>query len=136
MVEGINNFTLASSSKFKDKETDTDKVPPIVLYNRPKQFVMASPNDGFAKQTPEDKPIMLDVNDKFVQSSDENEEPKQLLGNAYGNVGAKFNPKAVKSFGEEALKWGRRIWTGLEIYDTLDGYRERFTKDKDKEIES
>ena len=134
MVEGINNFNLASSSKFKDK--DTDDVPPIVLYNRrPKQFVMASPNDGFDKQTPEDKPLMLNVNDKFVLSSDENGEPKQLLGNSYGNIGAKFNPKAVKNFGEEALKWGKRIWVGLEIYDTLDGYRERFTKDKGKDID-
>ncbi len=131
MVEGVNNFSLASNSKFKDK--DTDNVPPIVLYNRPKQFVMSSPKDGFAKQTPEDKPLMLDLNDKVILSSDENEEPKQLLGNSYGNIGAKFNPKAVKNFGEEALKWGKRIWTGLEIYDTLDGYRERLTKDKDIE---
>ena len=128
MVEGINNFYLASSSKFKDK--DTDDVPPIVLYNRPKQFVMASPQDGFSKQIPEDKPIILNVNDRFILFSDENSEPKLLLGNSYGNIGAKFNPKAVKNFGEEALKWGRRIWTGLEIYDTLDGYKERFTKDK------
>ena len=128
MVEGINNFYLASSSKFKDK--DTDDVPPIVLYNRQKQFIMASPQDGFSKQIPEDKPIILDINDKFVLAPDEKEEPKQFLGNSYGNIGAKFNPKAVKNFGEEALKWGKRIWTGLEIYDTLDGYKERFTKDK------
>ena len=134
MVEGINNFNLASSSKFKDK--DTDDVPPIVLYSRPKQFVMALSKDGFDKQTPEDKPLMLNVNDKFVLLSDDNQEPQQLLGNSYGNIGARFNPKVVKNIGEEALKWGRRIWTGLEIYDTLDGYRERFTKkDKGKDID-
>ena len=134
MVEGVNNYSFIPSLRFADK--DTDDVPPIVLYNKSKQFVMASPNDGFAKQTPEDKPLMLDLNDKLVLASDDNEEPKQLLGNSYGNIGARFNPKVIKNIGEEVLKWGRRIWPGLEIYDTLDGYRERFTKkDKGKDID-
>lgn len=129
MVEGVNNFNLASSSRFADK--DTDDVPPIVLYNKPKQFVMGTSKDGFDKQTPEDKPLMLlDANDKFVLSK-ENENPKPLSVNKYGNVGAKFNPKEGKKFGEEFLKWCKRVWAGLEIYDTIDGYKERLTKDKD-----
>ncbi len=109
---------------------DTAGVPPIVLcLVDPKTCAksQAQASDRFEQQ-PEKQPIMLDPNDKFIPSSNpdnikEFAASKQMLG-------AKFNPEEAKKFGEEALKWGKRIWTGMEVYDTLDGYRQRFTNDE------
>lgn len=101
--------------------------PPIILQlQSPKPAMLIAPqvnkDDSFEKDK-KDNPIMIDPNDKFVSSSD-NVQPQCLVSEPM--LGAKYNPKTVKKYGEEALKWGKRIWTGFEIYDTLDGYRERF----------
>lgn len=113
----------------------TENVPPIVLcLTDPKAGLKAQAQapDRFEKQPQKQQPIMMDPNDKFIPSSTPENGMKQLaLQNQ--TLGAKFNPEEAKKFGEEALKWGKRIWTGMEVYDTLDGYRQRFTND-DKNV--
>jgi len=119
------------------EQPDTQNYPPIVLYNRqPAQFAVAAPKtDSFELASRKEKPIVIDPNDKFVLThSEEDEQPQQLVGEHM--LGAKFNPKTVKNAGKEAWKWAGRIWTAAEIYDTIDGYKERFSKNKNKDIES
>ena len=112
-----------------------ENIPPIVLcLTDPKAGLKAQAQapDRFEKQPQEKPPVMIDSNDKFVPSSNPDNNLKEFTA-PNQMLGAKFNPEEAKKFGEEALKWGKRVWTGMEIYDTLDGYRQRFTND-DKNV--
>ncbi len=100
--------------------------PPIILQlndNKPNNMHrLANFNDkpdSFDKKKEHKRGVFVDPNDKFEMA---NRPPKEFENQT---LGAKYNPKEVKKFGEEALKWGKRVWTGFEIYDTIDGYRER-----------
>ena len=113
----------------------TENVPPIVLcLTDPKAGLKAQAQapDKFERQPQKQLPIMIDPNDRFILSSASKNDMKQVVSQDQ-MLGAKFNPEEAKKFGEEALKWGKRIWTGMEVYDTLDGYRQRFTND-DKNV--
>ena len=100
--------------------------PPIVLQlndNKPNNVYRLANfnyNDSFDKNKEHKRGVFVDPNDKFEMA---NRQPKEFTEQT---LGAKYKPKEVKKFGEEALKWGKRVWTGFEIYDTIDGYRERF----------
>ena len=106
--------------------TNTENIPQIVLYNRkPQQMVCLAANeeqDSFKKEKKGiPTPILLDPNDKFILNNDDSSEPKILMND--NMLGASVNSKKMK----DMFKWGKRIWTGLEIYDTIDGYRDRFS---------
>lgn len=108
----------------RSQGVDTNNVPPIILQNRmPQQFlaVSACEPDSFQKHK-EKNPIMIDPNDKFVKIVDG--EPKEFA--AKQMVGAKFDPKTAKKVGKELWEWGGKLWTLIEVYDTIDGYRERY----------
>ena len=105
----------------------TNSYPPIILQlndnksnNMPK-LANFNYNDSFDKKKEHKRGVFIDPNDKFEMA---NSQPKEFENQT---LGAKYNPKEAKKFGEEALKWGKRVWTGFEIYDTIDGYRERFS---------
>ena len=105
----------------------TNSYPPIILQlndnksnNMPK-LANFNYNDSFDKKKEHKRGVFVDPNDKFEMA---NRQPKEFENQT---LGAKYNPKEAKKFGEEALKWGKRVWTGFEIYDTIDGYRERFS---------
>ena len=105
----------------------TNSYPPIILQlndnksnNMPK-LANFNYNDSFDKKKEHKRGVFIDPNDKFEMA---NRQPKEFENQT---LGAKCNPKEAKKFGEEALKWGKRVWTGFEIYDTIDGYRERFS---------
>ena len=101
--------------------------PPIVLQlndNKPNNVYRLANfnyNDSFDKNKEHKRGVFVDPNDKFEMA---NRQPKEFTEQT---LGAKYKPKEVKKFGEEALKLGKRVWTGFEIYDTIDGYRERFS---------
>ena len=105
----------------------TNSYPPIVLQlndNKPNNVYRLANfnyNDSFDKNKEHKRGVFVDPNDKFEMA---NRQPKEFTEQT---LGAKYKPKEVKKFGEEALKWGKRVWTGFEIYDTIDGYRERFS---------
>lgn len=102
--------------------------PPIILQNRKPEYCFSQtcPPDSFEKPNQQFEPIIIDPNDKFVKTVDNN---IKNLSVEHQMLGAKFNPKETKKVMEEAWKWGKRIWGAAEIYDTIDGYRERFNKD-------
>ena len=101
--------------------------PPIVLQlndNKPNNVYRLANfnyNDSFDKNKEHKRGVFVNPNDKLEMA---NRQPKEFTEQT---LGAKYKPKEVKKFGEEALKWGKRVWTGFEIYDTIDGYRERFS---------
>lgn len=105
----------------------TNSYPPIILQlndNKPNNMPKLANfnyNDSFDKKKEHKRGVFIDPNDKFEMA---NSQPKEFENQT---LGAKYNPKEAKKFGEEALKWGKRVWTGFEIYDTIDGYRERFS---------
>lgn len=114
---------------FSKVSGQTSSAPPIILQLvDTKQNNLGTPvelnnvPDSFEKSEME-QPISIDPNDKFVINSGQ---PKEF---ANTTLGAKYNPEEAKKFGQEAWKWGKRIWGGIELYDTLDGYKDRFTKD-------
>lgn len=115
----------------------TPSAPPIILQlvdNKPNDMYGAvnlnEKPDSFEKKKEDKQPTTADPNDKFVNT---NEQPKAF---SEQKLGAKYSPKEVKKFGEEALKWGKRVWAGLEFYDTVDGYRERLSKDDDTKAQA
>ena len=105
----------------------TNSYPPIILQlndNKPNNMPKLANfnyNDSFDKKKEHKRGVFIDPNDKFEMA---NSQPKEFENQT---LGAKYNTKEAKKFGEEALKWGKRVWTGFEIYDTIDGYRERFS---------
>ena len=105
----------------------TNSYPPIVLQlndNKPNNMPKLANfnyNDSFDKKKEHKRGVFIDPNDKFEMA---NRPPKEFENQT---LGAKYNPKEAKKIGEEALKRGKRVWTGFEIYDTIDGYRERLS---------
>lgn len=122
---------------FSKVSGQTPSAPPIILQladNKPNNMHrLANFNDkpdSFDKKKEHKRGVFVDPNDKFEMA---NRPPKEFENQT---LGAKYNPKEVKKFGEEALKWGKRVWAGLEFYDTVDGYKERLSKDDDTKAQA
>lgn len=110
MVDGVNNFNLASYSRNVDK---TNNVPPIVLYNRqPVQFALASQDDRFERTSQqEQRPIMIDPNDRFVKRIDNEKQDEQMLG--ANNLKAFIKPSQI----DEGLKIIKNLYDGYETVE-------------------
>ena len=109
MVDGVNNFNLASYSRNVDK---TNNVPPIVLYNRQPTYLMASSQeDRFERQPQKEKGYVIDPNDRFVNRMYAQKQDEQMLGAC--NLKAFIKPSQI----DEGLKIIKNIYDGYETVE-------------------
>lgn len=112
MVDGVNNFNLASYSKNVDK---TNNVPPIVLYNCQPHYLMgANQDDRFEKQQQREMGYVIDPNDRFVSRMNAQKQDEQMLGAS--NLKAFIKPSQI----DEGLKIIKNIYDG---YDTVEKFK-------------
>ncbi len=112
MVDGVNNFNLASYSKNVDK---TNNVPPIVLYNRQPTYLMAaSQEDRFERQPQQEKAYVIDPNDRFVNRVHKQKDDEQMLGAR--NLKALIKPSQI----DDGLKIIKNLYDG---YDTVEKFK-------------
>ena len=112
MVDGVNNFNLASYSRNVDK---TNNIPPIVLYNKQPTYLMASnQDDRFERQSQQEMGYFIDPNDRFVKSKINQKQDEQMLG--AGNLKAFIKPSQI----DEGLKVIKNIY---DSYETVEKFK-------------
>ena len=106
MVDGVNNFNLASYSRNVDK---TNNVPPIVLYNKQPSYLMgATQEDRFEKQPQQEMGYFIDPNDRFVKRFKPIPfAPQEQM------LGASIKPSQI----DEGLKIIKNIYDGYETVE-------------------
>ncbi len=121
----MENISLNSNGCAQDNlqirtKAQLAKVPMVNLETKP---------DSFESSEKEPELINIDPNDTYTQENPEtaNNTQKNFIGSA--KLGASINPTQI-------IKWGGRLWAAAEIYDTLDGYYERFKNMIDKKKEN
>ena len=83
--------------------------------------------DTFEKQKNEDD-IIQNPDDVYVNQDE------QMLGASPHKICAKMKlprkiPPKVEGYLDDAWKWTKRAWSAAELYDTVDGYKDRLTQE-------